>query len=310
MESPALELKQLSKKYGEKYVVKDLSFSIKRGEIFGLLGPNGAGKSTTINMLAGATMLSSGSAEIFGHDTEKEYFLTRRLTGVMHQEVLLDNFFTVDQTLRIQSGYHGFRDDPEWRQLLLDRLDLAEHADKKPIKLSGGMKRRFMVAKALIHKPNFVILDEPTAGVDVELRKGLWTFVKEINDQGVTVLLTTHYLEEAEEMCDRIAILHHGELLALENKHTLINKFDCGEFVIKLSSSLSKLPESHKHLNVEISPDGFEIRFRTNQHFQTKDVLAIIPSLQLDIKDIEVKKPDLEDVFLDITGTGEKIRTH
>ena len=178
MSVPALNIRSLHKKYDGFTAVKDVSFRIEPGEIFGLLGPNGAGKSTTINMIAGVTRIGGGSIEVFGYDNRRQYRTTRRLVGVMHQEIVIDNFFTIDQTLRLHSGYYGVPDDPAWRQRLIERLGLGPHLHKIMIKLSGGLKRRMMVAKALIHKPPLLILDEPTAGVDVELRHALWDFVR------------------------------------------------------------------------------------------------------------------------------------
>jgi ABC-2 type transport system ATP-binding protein len=214
MNTAALDLSHLSKRFGNFFAVEDVSFSIPPGEIFGLLGPNGAGKSTTINMVGGVSRIDAGEIKVFGHDTRREYRLTRRLAGVMHQEIVIDNFFTIDQALRFHSGYYGVPDDPKWRAMLIERLGLGPHLHKIMIKLSGGLKRRFMVAKALIHRPPLLILDEPTAGVDVELRHTLWEFVREINDQGTTILHTTHYLEEAQQMCRRNANMNHGKLIS------------------------------------------------------------------------------------------------
>lgn len=209
--------------------MNDLSFDIKEGEIFALLGPNGAGKSTTINMISGLVRIGSGHISIFGHDNQKEYKQTRRLTGVMNQEIVIDNFFNVEDTLKIYSGYYGYKDDPKWRSTLIDKLELGAYLKKKPIALSGGTKRRLMLAKALIHKPRFLILDEPTAGVDVQLRHKIWTFVKEINQAGTTVLLTTHYIEEAEKMCERVAIMSGGSLVALEKTSELLKQEKSGK---------------------------------------------------------------------------------
>ncbi len=220
----ALEIHDLKKSFAGTDAVKGVSFAIEQGEIFGLLGPNGAGKSTTINMIAGVARIDSGRISAFGYDNQRDYRQTRRMLGVVHQEVVIDNFFTVDQALCLHAGYYGVKDDPVWRQMLIDRLGLRPHLDKVMLKLSGGLKRRFMIAKALIHRPRLLILDEPTAGVDVELRHGLWEFVREINREGTTILLTTHYLEGAEEMCDRIAIMHHGELIAMEKTHDLVRR--------------------------------------------------------------------------------------
>ena len=243
MTTPALAIHNLSKEYDGIRAVNDISFTIEPGEIFGLLGPNGAGKSTTINMIGGVTHIGSGSIEIFGHDNRRDYRLTRRMVGVMHQEIVIDNFFTIDQALRFHAGYYGVPDDVEWRQNLIERLGLKPHLHKIMIKLSGGLKRRFMIAKALIHKPKLLILDEPTAGVDVELRHTLWDFVREINRQGTTILLTTHYLEEAEQMCNRIAIMHHGKLIAMQSTASLLKELGTRSILVYLERPLDQLPE-------------------------------------------------------------------
>lgn len=224
----ALEIQSVSKSYSSKgqttHAVDDLSFHIEQGEIFALLGPNGAGKSTTINMTSGLIRIDRGEIKIFGHDVTHDYKVTRRLTGVMNQEIVIDNFFTVEETLKIFSGFYGYRDDPKWRRLLIEKMELGPYLKRKPITLSGGTKRRLMLAKALIHRPRFLILDEPTAGVDVQLRHNIWEFVREINREGTTVLLTTHYLEEAEKMCSRVAIMSHGKLVALDKTADLLKK--------------------------------------------------------------------------------------
>ena len=217
----ALELSNLTKIYSDIVALDKLSFTIEQGEIFALLGPNGAGKSTAIGMISGLTRVTQGTIKIFGHDNQKESQITRSLTGVMPQEVVIDNFFTIGESLKLHAGYFGLKDDPVWRNKLIDRLALGPFLHKKPLQCSGGTKRRHMLAKALIHKPKLLILDEPTAGVDVELRRSIWSFVKEMNQNGTTVILTTHYLEEAEEMCERFAFLAKGKLVALDKREVL-----------------------------------------------------------------------------------------
>ena len=259
----ALKIDKLSKKYGDKEVVKGISLEIEPGEIFGLLGPNGAGKSTTINMVTGVTTLTGGKVSVYGHDNQADFVHTRRLTGVMHQEVVVDTFFTIERALKIHSGYYGVPDDPKWRELLIDRLALGPHLKKQMNKLSGGMKRRLMVAKALIHKPRLLILDEPTAGVDVELRQNLWEFVRYLNEhEGTTVLLTTHYLEEAEEMCGRVAIMNHGEIIALDRTHGLLDKLDEKRLLVHLTEKIPALPEALQRYEVERLADGAALSFR------------------------------------------------
>lgn len=220
----AIELTDLRKTYGNFTALEGLSFSIEEGEIFALLGPNGAGKSTAIGMISGLTRITSGSIKIFGHDNQRESQITRSLTGVMPQEIVVDNFFKIGESLKLHSGYFGLKDDRVWREKLIDRLALGPYLNKKPIECSGGTKRRHMLAKALIHKPKLLILDEPTAGVDVELRRSIWGFVREMNKNGTTVILTTHYLEEAEEMCERFAFLAKGKLVALDKREVLFDK--------------------------------------------------------------------------------------
>ena len=222
MERIALELKALRKDYGSLTALQDLSLQIQEGEIFGLLGPNGAGKSTAINMISGLTRITSGEVKVFGLDNQKDFQKVRQLVGVMPQEIVTDNFFTIEDSLKLHAGYYGYKDDPKWRNTLVERLALGPYLKKKPLQCSGGTKRRHMLAKALIHKPRLLILDEPTAGVDVELRRNIWIFVREINKAGTTVVLTTHYLEEAEEMCGRLAILSKSKLVALDRMENLL----------------------------------------------------------------------------------------
>lgn len=302
---PALKLEHVSKAFGGTLAVKKLSFAIEPGEIFGLLGPNGAGKSTTINMISGVTRIDSGKIEVFGHDTVRNYRVTRNLVGVMHQEIVIDNFFTIDRALKIHAGYYGMRDDPVWRERLIEQLGLGPHLHKVMIKLSGGLKRRFMVAKALIHKPCLLILDEPTAGVDVELRHGLWDFVREINAQGTTILLTTHYLEEAEQMCRRIGIMNHGELVALESTAGLIERYGCKRLTILLQRPLENLPERLRPWNATLSADGLRLELLMPAATLTGDVLNLLAENRMPVADLESHPANLEEVFLQMTGLSK-----
>jgi len=304
MTTPALAIQNLTKEYDGTRAVNDISFTIAPGEIFGLLGPNGAGKSTTINMIGGVTHIGSGSIEIFGHDNRRDYRNTRRMVGVMHQEIVIDNFFTIDQALRFHSGYYGVPDDPEWRQNLIERLGLKPHLHKVMIKLSGGLKRRFMIAKALIHKPRLLILDEPTAGVDVELRHTLWDFVREINRQGTTILLTTHYLEEAEQMCGRIAIMHHGNLIALQSTATLLKELGTRSILVSLERPINQVPENLCCQVAELDDQGTTLQLTLSANQATGELLKKLCELGLPIADIETKRAGLEDIFLQITQTG------
>ena len=304
MTTPALAINNLTKEYDGLPAVNDISFTIEPGEIFGLLGPNGAGKSTAINMISGVTRIDSGSIEIFGSDNQRDYRTTRRQVGVMHQEIVIDNFFTIDEALRFHSGYYGVRDDARWRRQLIDRLGLKPHLHKVMIKLSGGMKRRFMIAKALIHKPRLLILDEPTAGVDVELRHTLWDFVREINQQGTTLLLTTHYLEEAEQMCDRIAIMNHGKLIALEATSTLLQELGTRSILVRLQTPIKEVPENLCCKGAELDSAGTTLQLTLSANQPTGDLLKRLCDIGLPIADIETRKAGLEEIFLQMTKTG------
>ncbi|PLX92462.1 MAG: ABC transporter ATP-binding protein [Desulfuromonas sp.] len=304
----ALNIENLCKSFAGVAAVDGVSFAIRQGEIFGLLGPNGAGKSTTINMIAGVTRIGSGSIQAYGYDTRRDYRLTRRMLGVVHQEIVIDNFFTVDQALKLHAGYYGVKDDPAWRQMLIERLGLAPHLHKVMIKLSGGLKRRFMIAKAMIHRPHLLILDEPTAGVDVELRHGLWDFVREINAQGTTILLTTHYLEEAEQMCDRIAIMNHGKLIALEPTRELVRRLSRRRVRLWLDRPLTDPPEQLAHYQPVLEAEGRELLLNLPVDGTTGALLRELCGLGLSIRDMETQQSRLEEVFLQLTGIDEHRR--
>lgn len=299
---PALSIRNLSKSFDGTEAVKGISFDIEQGEIFGLLGPNGAGKSTTINMVAGVTRIGGGEVTVFGHDNRREYRLARRLVGVMHQELVIDHFFTIERSLQIHAGYYGMPDDPAWRHLLIERLGLGPHLHKSMNKLSGGLKRRFMVAKALIHKPCLLILDEPTAGVDVELRHSLWEFVQEMNGQGTTVLLTTHYLEEAEQMCGRIGIMNHGELVALEEKTELLTRLGRRHTTVRLAEPLDRIPDELAPFSPRLEEGGRTLILAPTQQQRDGRLLAILCRLGLTITELSSEQAGLEEVFLELTG--------
>ena len=220
--TPAVSIVDVVKTFGSLRALDGLSLDIQQGEFFGLLGPNGAGKTTLISCLAGLARLDSGSIRVLGHDVVRDFRQARRLLGVVPQELVFDPFFSVRETLRIQSGYFGIRRNDDWIDEILHHLDLTSKADANMRRLSGGMKRRVLVAQALVHKPPVIVLDEPTAGVDVELRQGLWQFVRRLNGEGHTIILTTHYLEEAEALCNRIALMKQGQLLALDSTVNLM----------------------------------------------------------------------------------------
>lgn len=300
----ALHIENLSKSFAAVPAVKNLSFDIEQGEIFGLLGPNGAGKSTTINMVSGISRIDSGRITAFGYDNRSQYRQTRRMLGVVHQEVVIDNFFTIDQALKLHAGYYGVEDDPRWRQELIERLDLGPHLGKVMLKLSGGMKRRFMIAKALIHRPRLLILDEPTAGVDVELRHSLWDFVREINRNGTTILLTTHYLEEAEQMCDRIAIMNHAELVALEPTRELVRRLSRRTLKLWLEAPLAAIPSGLEEYHPRLEGHGRQLILCLPTDSSVTALLHRLSALHLGINDFETEQSGLEDVFLQLTRAG------
>ena len=234
---PALKIDRLVKRYGDFTAVDGISFEVAEGEFFGLLGPNGAGKTTTINAIVGLAQISGGAISLFGHDVVKDWRAARRQVGLAPQEYNFDRYLNIRDVLIYQAGYYGLkgRAIAERADLLLERFDLASKAKQPYIKLSGGMKRRLTLARALIHQPKLVILDEPTAGVDVELRLELWSLLRELNTNGTTIILTTHYLEEAEELCDRIGIIQHGKLIALETTQELIGDGSLQEIFLELT---------------------------------------------------------------------------
>ena len=299
--SYALEIQHLNKSFGQQPAVSDLSLTVKRGEIFGLLGPNGAGKSTTINMICGVSRIDSGSVSVFGHDSQRQCQHARRLTGVMHQEVVTDAFFTIDKALKMHPGFFGVKSDPEWRHLLIDRLDLSAHLHKPMNCLSGGMKRRFMLAKALIHKPRLLILDEPTAGVDIELRHTIWSFIREINQHDTTILLTTHYLEEAEQMCQRIAIMNFGRLVALDTTEALLNHLDTRQITLILEPTLACVPDFLCSRSATLSANGSRLTLSPAPDETVCDLLQLCHQHALPVRDLETSSPNLEEVFLHLT---------
>lgn len=300
---PALDVQNISKSYhGGPPVVQNLSFAIDQGEIFGLLGPNGAGKSTTINLITGVSRVEKGTIEVFGYDNQRQYLATRRCIGVMHQELVADTFFTIAKSLSLHPGYYGFRLDRKWRDELIHRLALEPHLHKPMNKLSGGLKRRFMVAKALIHKPQLLILDEPTAGVDVELRLALWQMVREINAAGTTVLLTTHYLEEAESLCQRVAIMNNGQLVALDSTRNLVESLQRRRLVLHLHDHLHELPTELQNHQPQLSDDGRCLTLLLEQGQSSGDILGIVCRLGLPVQEIETQRAGLEDAFIQLTG--------
>ena len=272
----------------------NVSFDIQQGEFFGLLGPNGAGKTSLISILAGLSRASSGSVMVHGKDVLTDYAVTRRTLGVVPQELVFDPFFSVREALRIQSGYFGIKNNDAWIDELLASLGLADKANANMRQLSGGMKRRVLVAQALVHKPQVIVLDEPTAGVDVELRQTLWQFIAKLNKQGSTVLLTTHYLEEAEALCSRIAMLKQGKVVALANTSELLKAASSNVLRFKIDSELPK------YLADKARITGRIVQFPAHNANEIEQYLAAIRQAGLVAEDVEIRKADLEDVFLDV----------
>lgn len=311
----AIELQNIKKWYGDSFqALKGVSFDVKQGEVFGLLGPNGAGKSTLISILGGLIQASSGQARIMGCDVVSDYRIARRNIGIVPQEIAFDPFFTVKESLVLQLGYMGLKrqDHEDWLDYLIESMGLTDKADSRVKSLSGGMKRRVLIAQALVHKPPVVVLDEPTAGVDVGLRQSLWAFVRELNQEGHTIVLTTHYLEEAESLCDRIAILDHGELTHLSTKEELIDRAMSKRLLVTVSEPVQP---DHVHALTQALSDVFvlppqtdeavtELCFELHSEGQTVvDVLNCIQAQKLTVQDIKTEQASLEDAFLNLTNT-------
>jgi len=305
MTEAAIAIDQLSKIYaGGKQALDNVSFDVPRGSIFGLLGPNGAGKSTLINILAGLVNKTSGKATIWGFDIDEHPRNAKVSIGIVNQEITFDPFFTPSETLEIAAGLYGVPKSKRITMDLLRAVHLEDKANAYSRTLSGGMKRRLMVAKAMVHSPPVLVLDEPTAGVDVELRQQLWAYVKELNQRGVTVILTTHYLEEAEELCDRIAIINHGKVIANQPTRELIGMAQEKVVAITVDHDVAKLPQAVCFQKVELKGDRvLEITYRKDQA-NAGQVLDAVQKDGFTIIDVSTKEPDLEDVFLNLTRTA------
>lgn len=294
---PAIAIKQVGKRYGNVQALTDVDLDIYPGEFFALLGPNGAGKTTLISIIAGLTLANSGSVQVMGHDVIADYRQARLNVGIVPQELVFDPFFTVREILQMQSGYYGIKSNTRWIDEIIERLDLTGKAGANMRALSGGMKRRVLVAQALVHKPPVIILDEPTAGVDVELRQTLWDFIKQLNRDGHTIVLTTHYLEEAETMCNRVAMLKAGRIVALDEIQNLIGKMSGGS-AVRLRLLPDRLPEALLPLEINRSNDMHELRI--DGYAQLESILSTLRSAQIQILDIQLQQPDLEDVFVNL----------
>jgi ABC-2 type transport system ATP-binding protein len=291
---PAIRIRDVTKRYGAMQALAGIDLEIAQGEFFGLLGPNGAGKTTLISALAGLVRVDRGSLAVMGHDVQADYRAARRALGVVPQELVYDPFFTVRETLRFQSGYYGIRRNDAWIDEILAALGLAEKADAYLRDLSGGMKRRVLVAQALVHKPPVIVLDEPTAGVDVELRQSLWSFVRRLNAEGHTVVLTTHYLEEAESLCGRVAMLKAGRVVALDSTANLLRRFALHSLRLRLlpGAVLSVGLQAQAH-----EEDGYWV-LPFQDHGELEDLLTALRAAGCGIAEFEVGQADLEGAFL------------
>ena len=293
----AIEIKGINKAFGKFRALKDIDLDVHEGEFFALLGPNGAGKTTLISILAGLCMADKGKAKVMGHDVSADYRLSRLNLGVVPQELVYDPFFSVREMLTIQSGYFGIRRNSSWIEEVTTELGLEDKMNENMRTLSGGMKRRVLVAQALMHRPPVIILDEPTAGVDVELRKSLWKFMRSLNSQGHTIVLTTHYLEEAENLCERVGMLKEGNLAALDTTKNLLQRFSGIRLILKVKAVSP--PSSVEGYLVETSGDG-EWIFKLSDYNAVEHILSEIRLANQVVESMVIREADLEDVFFSV----------
>jgi len=293
---PAIEVQQLSKRYGALTALDNIDLKIEQGEFFALLGSNGAGKTTLISILAGLVKPTGGTAKVMGYDVQLQYQQTRQRLGVVPQELVYDPFFNVREMLVMQSGYFGIRHNDVWIDEILFRLDLADKAHVNLRALSGGMKRRVLIAQALVHKPPVIVLDEPTAGVDVDLRQSLWQFIQQLNREGHTVVLTTHYLEEAEALCKRVAMLKRGRVVVLDSIENLVRTIRDYTLLLRLSTNI--LPDGLQYWTVKHDPVGESYCISIKEYTEIETILSLLREAGIQIIDLQLQQPDLEDVFV------------
>ncbi len=298
-----LSVKKLNKIYRKNiHALKDLNLEVKEGEILGLLGPNGAGKSTFINILAGVTDKTSGEVIVWGFDLDKNPRQVRVSLGIVPQEINVDPFFTPKKLLDLQAGLFGVKKRDRITDTVLDLVALKDKSNSYTRNLSGGMKRRLLIAKALVHKPPIIILDEPTAGVDVDLRKNLWDNIRSLRKLGVTIILTTHYLQEAEELCDRVGIIHKGNLIALDTTENMLNKIQTKTLKFEINKRIILDDMNNKDFNILTNTDSeFKIEYN-KQEFNIQKIIKLLENQGIVIKDIKSEDPDLEDVFVNLTN--------
>lgn len=300
----AIHIEQVSKHFGALKALDQITLNIAQGEVFGLLGPNGAGKTTLISTLAGLARPSSGRVSVMGFDVQTNYREARRQLGVVPQELVFDPFFTVRETLRIQSGYFGVKHNNKWIDEILENLDLTSKANANMRTLSGGMKRRVLVAQALVHRPPVIVLDEPTAGVDVELRQTLWRFIRRLNADGHTIVLTTHYLEEAENFCQRVAMLKAGRVVLLDTMQNVLRQVSAHTLRVKFDGS----PPASLIFAADAGDGWYAIPFE--QFDQVEPMLLTLRQSGCTVRDVEIGKPELEDVFMRVMQTGNEPVQH
>ena len=300
----AIQITNVEKSYASLKALGGVSLNIEEGEFFGLLGPNGAGKTTLISIIAGLIRPDGGSVKVHGHDVVKDFRAARKQLGVVPQELVFDPFFTVRETLRLQSGYFGLARNDAWIDEVMHNLDLTNKADVNMRALSGGMKRRVLVAQALVHKPPVIVLDEPTAGVDVELRQTLWKFIARLNREGHTVVLTTHYLEEAQAMCQRVAMLKNGKVVALDTMSGLIRRIAGSQLLLHLKSG--SLPPDLQALlsHPQEAHEPNKYRLRVNEYAEVEKILGRLRESGAEIDEMQLQQADLEDIFLQIMDKG------
>jgi len=303
----AIEIEGLSKTYGgngrarAKEALKDVSLTIPRGSFLALLGPNGAGKSTLINILAGLVVKSAGQARIWGFDIEMDMRAARRAIGVVPHELNLDPFFTPREVLELQSGLYGISKSQNRVDQILDSVGLSDQADLYSRRLSGGMRRRLLVAKAMVHSPPVLVLDEPTAGVDIELRHQLWQSLRDMNEAGMTILLTTHYLEEAESLCDQIAIINHGQLIARDSTRNLLNRLDSKQMLVTIAQNLETLPAALQLYQPKLAGERQIVFQYPPSRIHSGEILNAINAANLQVIDVSTRETELEDIFLRLT---------
>lgn len=302
-----VSIANLSKTYaGGHQALKNVSLDIERGEILALLGPNGAGKTTLISIICGTVNASTGSVSVDGHDIVADYRVTRSMIGLVPQELTLGAFDTVWNTLSFSRGLFGKKPDPVFLEQLLKDLSLWEKKDNELMTLSGGMKRRVLIGKALVHEPSILFLDEPTAGVDVELRKDMWALVRKLRESGVTIILTTHYIEEAEEIADRVGVINNGELLLIDNKQALMQKLGKKQMIVELKDTIESVPATLNDWALELSTDGCQLTYTynsSNTHTGISDLLRAISNAGLLLKDVKTSQTSLEEIFIDLVKT-------